>query len=57
MVTTDAEEQYSHMYNNVRVQGKKLSEWAKELHFQYSLGELYQMAKGGQKLSSLAAGC
>ena len=35
------------MYKNVSYQGKMLSEWQKELHGQYSLGELYQMASEG----------
>lgn len=32
------------MYKDVSYQGKMLSEWQKELHGQYSLGELYRMA-------------
>ena len=32
------------MYKDVNYQGKMLSEWQKELNFQYSLGELYRMA-------------
>lgn len=41
------------MYDNVRVQGKKLSEWAEMLRHQYSLGELYRLAKDGIQLDSL----
>ena len=35
------------MYKDVSYQGKMLSEWQKELNFQYSLGELYRMVSEG----------
>ena len=53
METTDAAEQHIYMYDQIRVQGKKLSEWAEMLHHQYSLGELYRLAKDGIQLDSL----
>lgn len=53
MDATDAEDVCKPMYDNVIVQGKKLSTWVEDLHYQYSLGELYQMAKEGKKLATL----
>ena len=55
METTDAAAQHIYMYKQVRVQGKKLSEWAEMLHCQYSLGELYRMAEDGIQLDALLA--
>lgn len=49
----DAEEHHKPMYDNVIVQGKKLIDWVKEFHYQYSLGELYRMAQDGTKLATL----
>ena len=42
------------MYNNIKYLGKTLPEWQKELRYQFTLGELYQMALRGEDLSSYA---
>lgn len=36
------------MYDHVMHQGKLLTEWAQLFKNQFSLGELYRMAKSGQ---------
>lgn len=35
------------MYENVMFHGKMLTEWQKELNYEFSLGELYRMTKDG----------
>lgn len=39
------------MYREFTYQSKTLEEWQKELRFQFSLGELYQMAKKKEDFS------
>ena len=43
---TNAKE--TEMYDQVMHQGKMLTVWAQLFNNQFSLGELYRMAKGGQ---------
>jgi len=40
----------SDAYSNVMHQGKLLSEWAKDLNFEFTLGELYRMASAGEDM-------
>lgn len=41
------------MYNNYKHQGLTLPEWQAKLKFQYSLGELYLLAKEGKDFETL----
>ena len=41
------------VYGNVSYEGKLLKNWQKELHFQYSLGELYRMASDGEDFNKI----
>jgi len=41
------------MYDSYLYHGKTLAEWQKELGAEYSLGELYRLAKDGADLQKL----
>lgn len=43
------------MYENFMFQGKSLSQWQKEMNYEFSLGELYRMVKDGCDIGLLSS--